>query len=1425
MSLGNIRTKIPDYTTCSDSEGNFTLFRIEASTAYSTWNVSKRYRSFADLHKALTQRFPNTKLPQLPKKKVIGSSLSSFVKDRRTSLEAYLTQLVMIPEVVACPVMLEFLEASQSFSGLESHMHRLADQVERLHQYCGELQYQLTVATHNIAAQDASIKELRGLVQGRLGDPSAGVGGATSDSSLLRPLPMMVPPAGTAVQSIFGGGGIDKAATLPMPDTSSGLLGLGGVDDDHHAHRLLSDGTLLNSLALGEPPGFLKKSHSMGGLAAMGLPDDTGTRSLSTNAPSQSRFEEVFSQRDSSVDSRDDDYGYYGRESSRDASTTSATFGIAGLAEGIGDLGMSSETVGGIATTVATLSPNSTDGLSAIFNDLDAGMVNVEIPSASALYSDLNNNNERAVLDANGSGSLTRVFSPSASLWNTNTPMRNMNHSLMSAMWGDGDAAVGTTAALKARGTAGGPGRLLLNSRSTRRAPMLADTCKKLLNSKVMPAVMSTLFEEVANSSESRAQSGDTDHADLDARTLSGGLSSASRCMTWCQSFDDVLDLLLPQKAQVQYRNDVCTFLGKHVQRSALTQVFEHNMRSRCFLPHDPILISLMLWKNQEAGGWYVRLNERLCRVAGGIMGAEETTNFHTEGEACQPHTLTNVSFGSVSAISNAFKVQCIVDNALNVQIRANVRKDLCFHLFIEEFDRCIDNLSSSASSSPVGGNSTNDSFGAEASLLAASSSSAEVGPGESVDVTDRPNIFKKALLLIRAWWCYEVSTYQDSGDGAAGAGVGNGVRTMSNASYLISFLPDSALCVMVCAIFTKYRELIAHPFHALVLFLSEFAGLDFASNVVTVNGIVPLATWNEQLIAAEKEEALQVAAEAAAASAATSDSGHSMADLAGLVLPSAIHELYVENTRTIIPSESFQRIRDLAEGSETEPETLMPMVKPSDGVAGVGGLESSLNFVNAGVILPIAPHSITIVHPLYTKKYNIMTEPGNTPVLVTKFSQVLKHAAAHLNECLLGKNGLNIENVELNEAFSQHHTSFGAFFFKSVVGKFGQTKNSKSDLFEHERQLDRSNTGDGVGAGTVCSGYGFSNNIVPVLPVANPNKTAEAGSEPAAVDGDGTAATAEGMDPAPPPVVYTVGPNEVSQQRYDRVGYCKLLVDGTIADGALRLLVTTILRERVGNPLPVGEIGKLIQEATVANNITTIVKEKYGGLKKFMEMFKDDFVLSKDHPYNPHVFLKDAPPPPHALVGGAIGGNQSKHKGGGGGGGNSGSKTDMRKRRSFGPNDFINQYNNAGRITTGNHPYHMQAMQNGNGGAQVSGSTQGKGLPRNNSFNTPDKATNAGARPGPGFVMRGNVHSGSGGSASKAHTTPPSSDKQRNQHHSVDGGSMYHSQRRFASGSPTPYQGNGNVASSSAYGMVGMPDPTAPSFVPGGSMGKKNNK
>ena len=91
-------------------------------------------------------------------------------------------------------------------------------------------------------------------------------------------------------------------------------------------------------------------------------------------------------------------------------------------------------------------------------------------------------------------------------------------------------------------------------------------------------------------------------------------------------------------------------------------------------------------------------------------------------------------------------------------------------------------------------------------------------------------------------------------------------------------------------------------------------------------------------------------------------------------------------------------------------------------------------------------------------------------------------------------------------------------------------------------------------------------------------------------------------------------------EKMWDRIKYCNLILEAQISDSALNTLSKLVLSE---GPLPVGEIGKMLQEAcSVVNNMSSVLKERFGGLKKFIERFPEDFVLANDHPFNPNVYL-----------------------------------------------------------------------------------------------------------------------------------------------------------------------------------------------------------
>jgi len=74
------------------------------------------------------------------------------------------------------------------------------------------------------------------------------------------------------------------------------------------------------------------------------------------------------------------------------------------------------------------------------------------------------------------------------------------------------------------------------------------------------------------------------------------------------------------------------------------------------------------------------------------------------------------------------------------------------------------------------------------------------------------------------------------------------------------------------------------------------------------------------------------------------------------------------------------------------------------------------------------------------------------------------------------------------------------------------------------------------------------------------------------------------------------------------------------ISESELVDLIRGILATR--GAVPVGRMGSLLHEATNNHSLSAMLKEYYGGLKRFLERHQAVFCVGVDHPYNPQVTL-----------------------------------------------------------------------------------------------------------------------------------------------------------------------------------------------------------
>jgi hypothetical protein len=89
-------------------------------------------------------------------------------------------------------------------------------------------------------------------------------------------------------------------------------------------------------------------------------------------------------------------------------------------------------------------------------------------------------------------------------------------------------------------------------------------------------------------------------------------------------------------------------------------------------------------------------------------------------------------------------------------------------------------------------------------------------------------------------------------------------------------------------------------------------------------------------------------------------------------------------------------------------------------------------------------------------------------------------------------------------------------------------------------------------------------------------------------------------------------------------IAYCNMVNCAYLVNDS-SLLFGTMEGLEIRGSLPVGEVGKAVTFHTGdANVISKYIREKYQGLKKFLECYPSVFVFGNDHEYNPHVFLFD---------------------------------------------------------------------------------------------------------------------------------------------------------------------------------------------------------
>jgi hypothetical protein len=234
---------------------------------------------------------------------------------------------------------------------------------------------------------------------------------------------------------------------------------------------------------------------------------------------------------------------------------------------------------------------------------------------------------------------------------------------------------------------------------------------------------------------------------------------------------DDILVSILPQKAQLAQRADVRNFISNEIFKVIGVHAIDiGHYRLRCFLPDESIELGITVGEDSKQD-WC----EKLVKHLGCLMGFEATDTAVADDSSSSGAALflvsTLVVVPPTDSTSEHWKIQCSV-GSITVDITTVSKTDLCIVAFFEEVDQ----------------------------------------------LAGRDHLFKRSVILVKAWWIYEFPAVAQ-----------NSVEAWTPQVWL--------LCSLLCFVFNKHHKKIFHPVHALIYFFIECAYFDWKNMALTIFG------------------------------------------------------------------------------------------------------------------------------------------------------------------------------------------------------------------------------------------------------------------------------------------------------------------------------------------------------------------------------------------------------------------------------------------------------------------------------------------------------------------------------------------------------------------------------------------------------------
>mmetsp|Transcript_29520 Transcript_29520/g.49829 ORF Transcript_29520/g.49829 Transcript_29520/m.49829 type:complete len:909 (+) Transcript_29520:331-3057(+) len=506
----------------------------------------------------------------------------------------------------------------------------------------------------------------------------------------------------------------------------------------------------------------------------------------------------------------------------------------------------------------------------------------------------------------------------------------------------------------------------------------------------------------------------------------------------------------------------------------------------------------------------------------------------------------------------------------------------------------------------------------------------------ELAGLVGKNHLFKHSLILIRIWWNYETTHY-----------VGTSIH---------HYLSEFSVCIMVCAIFNRYHSRINSPLQALCLFLAEYATYDGNTQAITLQGIVPFrspsssqpqllevhpshlidrniiekywALFNVNDVDVDAKDYENVLRNNVSNSTSSDDDGDGDGD-------DDHDDEKVDNSKDQQELEfddggkvsRLDRIVSTGSSGSRSPSSPASVEKSAP-----GGIEKiAMKTLSSHNLHYFDRQLFNVVHPF---NHTNMMEEKLSPRRQMRIIKAIQTAATNIQVYLKQKK----TNVHQDQDGHQRAEVSAAIAALTEHGNEAEEVNSLNGIVSagHDPAPTTAATNDAAMMTTATMSGSPKDlwNYFPVIMTRFSTLFQEhelVGNERVA-SGAVSAVTMENSAsilPASAGVLMATGETaaatspSIANRINSTILYCNMMVEGLLSESAVLELSMELLALK--GPIPVGEVGKLLAEVTFIANLSQKLKERFGGLKKFLERFPEYFVISNDHPFNPNVLLRSS--------------------------------------------------------------------------------------------------------------------------------------------------------------------------------------------------------